>query len=83
MKTDKKMTKLHTLETENKMEEIIKKVFLANQHKVMEVIAKEIGVKEEVLYFAFAKNKQVRHELMQVLQKQQEFLINNIEKGVA
>ena len=77
-KGENKMNKLNKQEVENKMEEIIKKVFLANQHKVMEVIAKEMGIKEEVLYFAFAKNKQVRHELMQVLQRQQEFFLKNV-----
>ena len=75
---EKKMTKLNKQEVQNKMEEIIKKVFLQNQHKIMEVIAKEMGVKKEVLYFAFAKNKEVRHEIMQILQRHQDNFLKQV-----
>jgi len=73
-----KMKKLNKQEIENKMEEIIKKVFLANQHQVMEAIAEEMKVNKEVLYFAFAKNKKVRHELMQVFKRQQDYFLKKI-----
>ena len=81
MKTNQqgeKMTKLNKQEVENKMEEIIKKVYLQNQHKIMEAIAEEMGVKKKVLYFAFAKNKEVRHEIMQVLQRHQDNFLKQI-----
>jgi hypothetical protein len=57
------------------MEEIIKKVFLQHQHKIMELIAKEAGVKKEILYFAFAKNKDVRNEIMQILERHQKNIL--------
>jgi len=75
---EKKMTKLNKQQVENKMEEIIKKVFLQNQHKVMEAIAEEMGIKKEVLYFAFSKNKKVRNELMQVLQRHQDNFLKQV-----
>jgi hypothetical protein len=75
---EKKMIKLNKQQVESKMEEIIKKVFLANQHKVMEVIADEMGIKKEVLYFAFAKNKEVRNEIMQVLQRHQDNFLKQV-----
>ena len=77
-KEEKKMLKLNAEQVDIKLEEIIKKVFLANQHKVMEAIAEEMGVKKELLYFAFAKNKIVRKEIMEVLIRHQ----NNLMKGI-
>lgn len=73
-----KLTKKQTAE---EMEKIIKKVFLANQHMVMEQIAKEIGIKKEVLYFAFVKNFYVRKEIMHILNRHQDKFLKNL-KGV-
>jgi len=64
------MIKLNKDEVKTELENITKKVFLANQHKVMEVIAKEIGIKKEVLYFAFVKNQEIRNKILQILQRQ-------------
>jgi len=67
---EKKMIKLNKDEVKTELENITKKVFLANQHKVMEAIAKEIGIKKEVLYFAFVKNQEIRNKILQILQRQ-------------
>lgn len=72
----KKKEKLNETEVKNKMEEIIKKVFLANQHMVMKAIADELNVNENILYYAFMRNAEVRNEIMSVFERQQKYFLN-------
>tara|TARA_R110000803_G_scaffold205227_1_gene271751 strand:+ start:550 stop:810 length:261 start_codon:yes stop_codon:yes gene_type:complete len=74
-KGENKMSKLSKEQVDIKIEEIMKKVFLTNQHKVMESIAEEMGVQKELLYYAFANNKTVRKELTEVLKRHQDYFM--------
>ena len=70
------MKKLNEAEVKNKLEQIVKKVFLANQHMVMKAIADELNVNENILYYAFMRNAEVRNEIMSVLERQQKYFLN-------
>lgn len=70
------MKKLNEAEVKNKLEQIVKKVFLANQHMIMKAIAYELNVNENILYYAFMKNAEVRNEIMSVLERQQKYFLN-------
>jgi len=72
----KKKKKLNETEVKNKLEQIVKKVFLANQHMIMKAIADELNVNENILYYAFMKNAEVRNEIMSVLERQQKYFLN-------
>ena len=62
----------------NKFEkkQILQNYVLDNSHKIMEVIAKELNMKADDLYFAFSNDIEIQQNILKIIERHMDNALN-------
>ena len=56
--------------------QILQNYVLDNSHKIMEVIAKELNIKADDLYFAFSNNIEIQQNILKIIERHMDNALN-------
>jgi|694.fasta_scaffold39644_18 hypothetical protein len=56
--------------------QILQNYVLDNSHKIMEVIAKELNMKADDLYFAFSNDIEIQQNILKIIERHMDNALN-------
>lgn len=56
--------------------QILQNYVLDNSHKIMEVIAKELNIKADDLYFAFSNDIEIQQNILKIIERHMDNSLN-------
>jgi septum formation topological specificity factor MinE len=56
--------------------QILQNYVLDNSHKIMEVIAKELNIKADDLYFAFSNDIEIQQNILKIIERHMDNALN-------
>lgn len=56
--------------------QILQNYVLDNSHKIMEVIAKELNIKADDLYFAFSNDIEIQQNILKIIERHMDNTLN-------
>lgn len=56
--------------------QILQNYVLNNSHKIMEVIAKELNIKADDLYFAFSNDIEIQQNILKIIERHMDNALN-------
>lgn len=56
--------------------QILQNYVLDNSHKIMEVIAKELNIKADDLYFAFSNDIEIQQNILKIIKRHMDNALN-------